>query len=125
MNSKQAMTWELLLILGIILLLTSPIGDWLGSIVQELTVHHDMNLSFNPLSKTSIISGTGITHDVNQPASGGGGGGGGGGTSLFNVPIVSSSGEAGTIQVVAHDVASAQNNAYQGGNTPTGPAVSA
>lgn len=120
MNSKQAMTWELLLILGIILLLTSPVGDWLGSIVQTLTVHHDMNLSFNPLSKTSIIGGTGITHGVNQPGGSGGGGGGGGGTSLFNVPIVDSSGGAGTIQVVAHDAASASNNAYQGGNTPTG-----
>jgi len=125
MNKQQAMTWELLLILGIILLLTSPVGDWLGSIVRELTVHHDMNLSFNPFSKTSIIGGTGITHGANIPAGGGGGGGGGGGTSLFNVPIVNAAGEPGTIQVVAHDVASAQGNAYQGGNTPTGPAVSA
>jgi hypothetical protein len=118
MNTKQSMTWELLLILGIVLLLTSPVGDWLASIVREITVHHDMNLSFNPFSKTSVIGGTGIMHDVNLPA--GGGGGGSGGTSLFNVPIVNASGEPGTIQVVAHDAASATGNAYQGGNTPTG-----
>jgi len=117
------MTWELLLILGVVLLLVSPVGDWLGSIVYEIATHHDMNLNFNPFSKTSIIKGTGITAGTMQPA--GGGGGGSGGTSLFNVPITGPEGTPGTIQVVAHDVASAQVNAYQGGNTPTGPAVRA
>jgi hypothetical protein len=50
--------------------------------------------------------------------------GSGGGTSLFNVPIIDSSGGVGTIQVVAHDAASAIVNATQGGNTPTGGATS-
>jgi len=45
------------------------------------------------------------------------------GTSLYNVPIVDQYGGKGSIQVVAHDVQSAVENAHQGGNTPTGPAV--
>lgn len=123
MDKNQSLTWELLLILAIVVLLMSPVGDWLGSIVYEITVKHDMNLTFNPLDRraTTITPGTGIRGS----SSGGGSSGGGGGTSLFNVPIVNSSGESGTIQVVAHDVASATGNASQGGNTPTGPAVSA
>lgn len=49
----------------------------------------------------------------------GGGGGGGGGTQLYNVPIMGPNGSGqGTIQVVAHDLASAIVNAHQGGNTP-------
>lgn len=47
------------------------------------------------------------------------------GTHLFNVPIVDVNGGAGTIQVVAHDAASAFANASQGGNTPTGSATPA
>ncbi len=46
-----------------------------------------------------------------------------GGTSLFNVPIIGPDGTTGTIQVVAHDAASAAINATQGGNSPTGPAT--
>jgi hypothetical protein len=52
-------------------------------------------------------------HPSNQPSP----------TSLFNVPIVDASGGTGTIQVVAHDAASAVANAHQGGNTPTGSAT--
>ena len=48
----------------------SPVGNWLGSIVYEITVHHDMNLTFNPLDQsTSITPGTGVRADVNQPGS--------------------------------------------------------
>lgn len=63
---------------------------------------------------------------ASMSSGGGGGGGNQGGTSLFNVPIMGPNGSgAGTIQVVAHDAAGAYENAHQGGNTPTGPAVSA
>lgn len=42
-----------------------------------------------------------------------------GGTQLYNVPIMGPNGSGqGTIQVVAHDLASAIENAHQGGNTP-------
>lgn len=124
MNRTQSMTWELLLILGIVLLLVSPIGNWLGSIVEEMATGHKVNLSLNPFAKSETTPGgsDALTHGAMIP---GNSGGGGGGTSLFNVPIVNSAGEPGTIQVVAHDSASAQNNAYQGGNTPTGSAVPA
>jgi hypothetical protein len=113
MNKDQSLTWELLVILGIILLLISPIGQWLAGIVYEASVHHDMNLTFNPFDskKTSTFQPT---------SSGGGSGGGSGGTSLFNVGIIDANGEPGTMQVVAHDQASALGNATQGGNTPTG-----
>jgi hypothetical protein len=64
---------------------------------------------------------------VSAPSSGSGSSSGSsgpsGGTRLFNVPIIGPDGGAGTIQVVAHDPASAVINASQGGNTPTGPAV--
>jgi|SRR5215469_11200364 len=71
MDKHQSLTWELLLILGIVVLLMSPVGDWLGSIVREIATKHDMNLTFNPLDRraTTITPGTGIMHDVNQPGS--------------------------------------------------------
>jgi hypothetical protein len=69
MDNNQSLTWELLLILGIVVLLMSPIGDWLGSIVQEIATHHNMNLTFNPLqTSTSVTPGTGI----NAPGNSGG-----------------------------------------------------
>jgi len=45
------------------------------------------------------------------------------GPTLWNVPIVDASGGAGSIQVASTTAAGAYQNAYQGGNTPTGPAV--
>lgn len=56
MNKSQSMTWELLLILGIVLLLVSPIGDWLGSIVSEIATHHDVSMTFNPFAKVSTTT---------------------------------------------------------------------
>jgi hypothetical protein len=45
-------------------------------------------------------------------------------TQLYNVPIMGPGGSgAGTIQVVANNPQAAYQNAYQGGNTPTGPAT--
>jgi hypothetical protein len=115
MNKDQSLTWELLTILGVILLLISPLGQWLAGVVYEASVHHDMNLSFNPFggSKTSTFQPT-------SSSSSGGSRSGSSGTSLFNVGIIDANGEAGTMQVVAHDQASALGNATQGGNTPTG-----
>lgn len=118
MDRNQSLTWEFLVILGVVLVIISPIGEWLSSIVYEISVKHDVKLTFNPL--TNPLSG--IFHAPMIGGGSGGSGGGSGGTSLFNVPIVDSSGGAGTIQVVAHDAASAENNAHQGGNTPTGAA---
>lgn len=66
-----------------------------------------------------VTSTSGVVHAANAPT---GGGSGGGGVSLWNVPIIDSSGVPGTIQVDAHDAASAVQNAFQGGNTPTGDA---
>ena len=57
------------------------------------------------------------------PGAGGEGGMGAGGQ--YTVPIVDSSGGQGTITVNASDPASAEQDATQGGNTPTGPAQSA
>lgn len=116
MNKGQSMTWELLLILGIVLLLISPVGDWLGSIVGLITTHHDVNLNFNPLNPgtTKFQNATGTTTSTS---------GNSGGTHLFNVPITDASGGAGTIQVVASDAQAAVANASQGGNTPTGSAI--
>jgi len=67
MDKNQGVTWELLLILGIVVLLMSPVGDWLASIVREIATHHDMNLTFNPLDNS-----TSIIHGPMEPASGGG-----------------------------------------------------
>lgn len=124
MTNKQSLTFELLVILGVVIVLISPIGDWLANLVKEIAVFHPTTLNFNPLDKSSTsLTNDAVTHGAMIP--GGSGGGSSGGTSLFNVPIVDSSGGAGTIQVVAHDQASAEGNATQGGNTPTGPAVAA
>lgn len=65
LDDNQSITWELLLVLGIVLLLISPVGNWLASIVREISTHHNMNLTFNPLdTKTSTTMGP------MQPASG-------------------------------------------------------
>lgn len=130
MNTHQHMTWELLLILGIVLLLISPIGDWLGSIIEDLSTYHDAKLNLNPFggnSTTQIGPDTGITHGAMIPADNGGSNSAlrTDTPSLWNVPIVDANGEAGTIQVVSGSLSGAIQNAHQGGNTPTGSAVPA
>lgn len=50
-----------------ILVLVSPIGQWLAGIVSEIAVHHDFKLNFNPLAQ-----GSSTFHSANQPAGGGG-----------------------------------------------------
>lgn len=121
MNKSQSMTWELLLILGIVLLLISPVGNWLGSVVGLISTHHDVKLNFNPLNPGSTSlnnsAGTVTSSGVTNKSSGSGSN-----PQLFNVPIIDASGGAGTIQVVASDAASALQNATQGGNKPTGNA---
>lgn len=62
MNKHQTNTFELLLILGVVLLLVSPIGSWLGALVQEIVTSHKVSLDFNPLSSTTVMG-------VNQPVS--------------------------------------------------------
>jgi hypothetical protein len=127
MREEQAITWSLLMVLGIVVVWVSPWGKWLSEVVKEITTYHETKLDFNPLSEIqgppnplqNIPGIGGLFHGANQPADSGGG------TSLFNVPITNANGEPGSIQVVAHDSASAVGNASQGGNTPTGPATPA
>lgn len=66
-------------------------------------------------SATAHAGGQQVTNAPNLPPT----------TSLFNVPIVDASGGAGTIQVVANSASAAYENAFQGGNTPTGSATPA
>lgn len=116
MNKDQSFTWELLLLLGIVVILISPIGSWLADVVKEIATYHNVQLNFGfgglGQSTTSAHNTSGIQLGGSNP-------------SLFNVPIVNSSGEPGTIQVVASDAAAALQNATQGGNTPTGNAIRA
>jgi len=53
MSQEQSFTWELLLILGIIVVLISFLGKFLGGLVQEITTHHDVELNWNPFSGPS------------------------------------------------------------------------
>jgi hypothetical protein len=116
MNKDQSFTWELLLLLGITVILISPIGNWLADVVKEIATYHNvqLNFGFGGLGNSQTSAHTAPTQS-----------GGGSNPSLFNVPIVNSNGEAGTIQVVASDAASALTNATQGGNRPTGNAIPA
>lgn len=93
MNKHQGFTWELLIILGLVALFVSPVGTWLGSIVYEISQHHDISLTFNPFDKrsttfsnsTGTLSGgtftntsssdgtsSGLVHSYNIPLQGGG-----------------------------------------------------
>lgn len=116
MNKDQSFTWELLLLLGIVVILISPVGAWLADVVKEIATYHNVQLNFGfggfGQSSTSAHTSTGIQFGGSNP-------------SLFNVPITNANGEPGTIQVVAHDAAGALANATQGGNTPTGVATPA
>jgi hypothetical protein len=124
MNDDQSFTLELLIILGLILIMISPLGKWLSSLIDEITTYHQVNLSLNPFGQSS---GGGITNAAMMPAPGGSSNNNAssGSPSLWNVPIVNSNGESGTIQVVSSSQAGATNNANQGGNTPTGNATPA
>ena len=87
----------------------SPVGDWLGSIVREIAVHHDMNLTFNPLdNKTSITPGTGIMHGPIQP---------GGSNALVGHYTVNLAG-GGQMTVNASDPNAAVQNVIAQGGTP-------
>lgn len=71
LNDDQSVTWELFLVLGIVLLLISPIGKWLGGIVQEITTHHDVTLNWNPFAQSTTGSST-ASSSTPQSSSGGG-----------------------------------------------------
>jgi hypothetical protein len=109
LDDNQSVTFELLLILGMIVLLMSPVGDWLGSIVREISVKHDMNLTFNPLdNKTTITPGTGITAGPMQP---------GGSNQLVGHYTVNLAG-GGQMTVNASDPQAAVANVKAEGGTP-------
>jgi hypothetical protein len=114
MNKDQSFTWELLLLLGIVVILISPIGAWLADVVKEIATYHNVQLNFG----FGGLGGTTSAHSAPTNT-------GGNNPSLFNVPIVNANGEAGSIQVVASDASAALSNATQGGNTPTGKAIPA
>ena len=107
MDKNQSLTWELLLILGIVVLLMSPVGDWLGSIVREIATKHDMNLTFNPLDRTSSI--------IHGPMESGGGGGGS--NQLVGHYTVNLAG-GGQMTVNASDPQAAIANVKAEGGTP-------
>lgn len=99
------MTWEFLVILGVVLLLTSPVGDWLAGLVREASTHHDMKLSLNPFDKTT--------------ASGSGSGGSGGSSSNspighFDIPLEG----GGAMNVNAHSLQDAIGNVASTGAHP-------
>jgi len=50
MNQDQSFTWELLLILGLIVVFISFWGKILGGIVQEILTRHELELNWDPLS---------------------------------------------------------------------------
>ena len=88
---------------------TSTIDQWFGT---------DLIPAETPAS--------GSTAGTSGPASNAVSGAAGNGTSLFTVPINGPNGSGpGSITVVAHDLASALQNAKQGGNIPTGDPVPA
>lgn len=116
MNKDQSFTWELLLLLGIVIILISPIGQWLAELVKEIATYHNIQLNFG---FGGLGQSTTSAHSVSTSGSSSGN------PTLFNVPITDANGVAGTIQVVAHDAAGAVENASQGGNTPTGSATPA
>ena len=107
MNKDQSITWELLLILGIVVLLMSPVGTWLGSVISEITTHHNMNLDFNPLhTSTSIQAGTGVNA-----------GGGGGSNNAIGHYTVNLAG-GGQMNVNASSPQAAVANVSAEGGTP-------
>lgn len=109
LNDDQGMTWELLMILGIVLLLISPVGDWLAGVVREITTHHNMNLTFNPLQTgTSIQSGTGIN------SGGGSGNNSNAGVGHFTVDLAG----GGQMTVNASSPQAAVENVKAEGGTP-------
>lgn len=108
LNDDQSITWELLLILGIVVLLMSPIGSWLGSIVQEITTHHDVNLSLNPFAKDSTTQSGG---------SGGSSSGGSGGNAAVGHYTVNLAG-GGQMTVNASSPQAAVQNVSAEGGTP-------
>lgn len=92
-------------------------------VLDALTTNSFSTSLENALGKLNLGASASGNSSSSGSSSGGGGSSSGGGTSLYNVPIVGPDGTAGTIQVVAHDPASAVQNATQGGNSPTGAAV--
>lgn len=112
LNDDQSVTWELFLVLGIVLLLISPIGKWLGGIVQEITTHHDVTLNWNPFAQSSSSSGTAST-----PASSGSSGGGGGSNAAVGHYTVNLAG-GGQMTVNASSPQAAVENVSAEGGKP-------
>lgn len=99
MNKDQNLTFELLLILGVVLLLISPIGQWLAGLVSEIVVPHKINLTLNPFDQSPTTATTG------------------GPTSLvghYTVPLAG----GGSMTVNASDPNAARQNVIAEGGTP-------
>jgi hypothetical protein len=110
MKGNQALTMELLIILGVILVMVSPIGSWLAGLVDEITVHHDFQLNFNPFAQ-------GTTKFNSAATSGSSGDGGGQNNALvghFDVPLEG----GGSINVNASSQSAAEDNVRAQGGTP-------
>jgi len=99
MNKDQSLTFELLLILAVVLVLISPLGEWLAGLVREITVTHKINLTLNPFDQTPTTATTG------------------GSTALvghYTVPLAG----GGEMRVNASDPAAARANVIAEGGTP-------
>lgn len=102
MSKDQAMTFELLMILAVVLVLVSPVGKWLNMLITEITTYHKVNLSFNPLNQGPSTIGTSGT-------SGTSGSGNSGVVHGFNIPLEG----GGSVTVNSTTLAGAQENAKQ------------
>lgn len=105
MNKSQSNTFELLIILGVILVLVSPIGQWLAEVVQQITTHHNVTLNFNPFAQ-----GPSTVMGANQPA-------GGGSNALVGHYTIDLAG-GGQMTVNANSQAAAIENVKAEGGTP-------
>jgi|SRR5215469_3986004 len=99
MNKDQSLTFELLLILGVVLILISPLGQWLAGLVSEMIVPHKINLTLNPFDQSPTTTTTG------------------GPTALVGHYTVDLAG-GGQMTVNASDPAAARANVIAEGGTP-------
>lgn len=103
MNKSQSTTWELLLILGLVVLFISPVGQWLGRIVAEIATPRKVNMNLNPFSSDQTTTmGPMQPAGNNQPVG------------HFNVPLQG----GGFMNVNASDMQAAIENVKVQGGTP-------
>lgn len=117
MNRDQVLTWNILLILLIILVFVGAWGDWFRGILEEITTYHPTKLNFSPVGTPDPAKGIGeiidavrnrISPPEQKPESSSGG------VSTFDIPLIG----GGYVHQVATDLPSAIKNVRETGNTP-------